>query len=421
MTISTHDRIVLARVRMLEREPFFGLVAAKLDIQPDESVNETYTDGVRFSYNPTWAASASFDALMTAVAKAACHCALLHPIRRSGRDYKTWQQACNQVVFHALSAAEFPLPKDFKLADQYKNKSAEECYAELYQAQPPQQQGGGKGKGQGQDQNTTSGKKKGNGQGNSQGDGDAPDGQNQQPQECRDQPSKSGGQMSDSERIQAEQDTLKDMAATMHQATEISGAGLPGNLKQQLNSLLFPKMDWLSLVKDFVSKQTQNDYTYSRYSKRGWCLKPRLYLPAMRDIGALETLVFAVDTSISMNERKLQIAGGGLVELMDDLKFERLIVIYCDARIQRVDEFQPGEPIEVHAVGRGNTSLIPPFQYLEREGITPDVLIYFTDLGGNSPDQEPPYPVIWLDQDGLNEHRMQQYKHTFGRYIPMSG
>ena len=36
------------------------------------------------------------------------------------------------------------------------------------------------------------------------------------------------------------------------------------------------------------------------------------------------------------------------------------------------------------------------FQWLEREGIEPETLVYFTDAAGEFPKREPNYPVIWL-------------------------
>ncbi|MGE5153641.1 MAG: VWA-like domain-containing protein, partial [Bdellovibrio bacteriovorus] len=46
--------------------------------------------------------------------------------------------------------------------------------------------------------------------------------------------------------------------------------------------------------------------------------------------------------------------------------------------------------------GGGGTSFAPVFQWIAKEGIQPDLLVYFTDADGEFPKQEPPYPVIWL-------------------------
>ncbi|MFA7097204.1 MAG: VWA-like domain-containing protein, partial [Gammaproteobacteria bacterium] len=46
--------------------------------------------------------------------------------------------------------------------------------------------------------------------------------------------------------------------------------------------------------------------------------------------------------------------------------------------------------------GGGGTSFRPVFEWLEREGRRPDLLVYFTDAQGEFPPQEPDYPVLWL-------------------------
>jgi predicted metal-dependent peptidase len=46
--------------------------------------------------------------------------------------------------------------------------------------------------------------------------------------------------------------------------------------------------------------------------------------------------------------------------------------------------------------GGGGTSFVPVFKKVEELGITPALLIYFTDGYGTFPDEPPPYPVIWV-------------------------
>ena len=36
------------------------------------------------------------------------------------------------------------------------------------------------------------------------------------------------------------------------------------------------------------------------------------------------------------------------------------------------------------------------FDWIERAGLRPDLLIYFTDAQGVFPPEAPPYPVVWL-------------------------
>jgi len=36
------------------------------------------------------------------------------------------------------------------------------------------------------------------------------------------------------------------------------------------------------------------------------------------------------------------------------------------------------------------------FQWVDRQGLRPDLLVYFTDADGEFPERAPNYPVIWL-------------------------
>lgn len=46
--------------------------------------------------------------------------------------------------------------------------------------------------------------------------------------------------------------------------------------------------------------------------------------------------------------------------------------------------------------GGGGTRFTPAFEWVEREGLRPDLLVYFTDAQGEFPARAPDYPVLWL-------------------------
>jgi len=46
--------------------------------------------------------------------------------------------------------------------------------------------------------------------------------------------------------------------------------------------------------------------------------------------------------------------------------------------------------------GGGGTDFAPAFDWIAREGLRPDVVLYFTDAEGDFPPSPPPYPVLWL-------------------------
>jgi len=75
---------------------------------------------------------------------------------------------------------------------------------------------------------------------------------------------------------------------------------------------------------------------------------------------------------------------------------ESIRVIYCDAVVQAVEEFGPSEPIKLSPKGGGGTDFVPPFKWVEENGIEPKCFIYLTDLCCNSFPQAPDYPVLWV-------------------------
>jgi predicted metal-dependent peptidase len=60
--------------------------------------------------------------------------------------------------------------------------------------------------------------------------------------------------------------------------------------------------------------------------------------------------------------------------------------------------YEPWEEFQLPKkfTGGGGTEFAPVFDWVDKSDIQPDLLIYFTDAQGDIPDQQPPYPVVWL-------------------------
>jgi len=70
----------------------------------------------------------------------------------------------------------------------------------------------------------------------------------------------------------------------------------------------------------------------------------------------------------------------------------------CDAQIQQVIRTTEIETFlrDIKFKGRGGTSHIPVFEYIDRNIKHPDVVICITDGYSEYPTKKPRYPVIWL-------------------------
>jgi len=65
-----------------------------------------------------------------------------------------------------------------------------------------------------------------------------------------------------------------------------------------------------------------------------------------------------------------------------------------------VEEFRPSEPIQLCPNGGGGTDFVPPFKWVEENGIEPKCLIYLTDLCCDSFPPAPDSPVLWATESG---------------------
>jgi predicted metal-dependent peptidase len=82
-----------------------------------------------------------------------------------------------------------------------------------------------------------------------------------------------------------------------------------------------------------------------------------------------------------------------------------------DTRVRKTYEFGSDEPMWVKSFGGGGTAFDDPPRVLDEMGITPEVLVYLTDLDSSAFPVEPPYPVLWVTT--LRE------KAPFGEVIKM--
>ena len=151
-------------------------------------------------------------------------------------------------------------------------------------------------------------------------------------------------------------------------------------------------------MREFMLNLAKSDYSWSRPNRR--FIHQGLYLPSLHSENDMGKVVIAVDTSGSINSRKLTQFCTEINGIFEQVNPESVTVIYCDMRIESVSEFDRDEyPIVFECSGGGGTDLRPPFDYVEENELKPDVFLYFTDCVGPSPEREPNYPVVWIGQN----------------------
>ncbi len=193
---------------------------------------------------------------------------------------------------------------------------------------------------------------------------------------------------------------FKEAVARAAAAAKAMGK-LPAGLAARVDEILQPQVDWTEHVRMLLTgRMGSRRETWDRPNRRRLALNPIIVMPGRRGYGA-ELVVVALDTSGSIYAAPRALAAffaevGGV---LDDVRPRRVILIECDAKVQRVQEAGSIGELE-HArtqgvKGGGGTRFEPVFEHLAAENLVPETLVYLTDLQGSFPDEAPGYPVVW--------------------------
>ena len=390
------ESFLKARRALLLDHPFFGNLIMNLEPVIDTSCKSIWVDGKKLGFAETF-----FDTLPIlegagVLAHEIMHCALEHQLRRGDRDPKIWNDACDFVINPIVKKSGLPLPANTLSNPAYEGKSAEEVYHILNTQKPQPEEGNSDGGEQNPQnsgaeggQNTPQGVP-GRPQPNANGTG-LPNPSPSPTGEVRDATGEDGQAPSPAE---AGQQAEEWKIAVQQAVNNAKGQGFfPTELDRIVTEILTPQVDWREELRKFFQNVSRTESSWMRPNRR--FIGRGLYLPGMRSEQA-GPLVVGIDTSGSIGAAVLAQFAAELTTIIEDTKPERVYVVYCDARVNGVEEFTVDDlPIELHPKGGGGTDFRPVFDWVEKQGIQPDALVYLTDMAGTFPEQDPGYPVMW--------------------------
>ena len=200
-------------------------------------------------------------------------------------------------------------------------------------------------------------------------------------------------QTASSERNQAAWDTEIASANAIAKAQ----GKLPAELARVFETILTPQVDWREKIQAlFARKVGSGSFDWRRPDRR--LITRDIYAPGRSGFGA-GTVVVGIDTSGSIGARELDMFMAEMSGILEDVRPKRLVVMWCDAKVHRVDECEDASDL-THirakgAPGGGGTAFEPVFDKITELGLQPEALVYLTDGMGSFPRAEPNYPVIW--------------------------
>jgi predicted metal-dependent peptidase len=235
------DKIIVARVGLLLRHPFFGNMATRLKIQEGGDWCKTAaTDGRTLFYCREFFNKLSAKQVEFVVAHEILHNVFDHIARTEGRNKQIWNAAIDyavngQLVRDRIGDHNF---SDIKIYHDPKHygKSAEQIYDEIYDEEDQKSMDA---LGQLLDQHI-----------DWQGDGE------------------DGAPQYSKEEMKQIRDEIRE---AVMQAASAAGAGnVPGNIQRMIKELTEPKMNWRDILRQQIQSTIRSDFTFARPSRKGW-------------------------------------------------------------------------------------------------------------------------------------------------------
>jgi len=358
------DKIVVARVGLLLRHPFFGNMATRLKIQScDDWCPTAATDGRHLYYNTQFFNALSEKQIEFVIAHEILHCAFDHLTRREDRQPTLHNIACDYLVNNILvregigeKVTQIPIIQDFK----YEGWSSEQVYDDLYENcekinladlgelldehidwedDGSDSKQGAKGKGEGK-------------------------GKDKAPKYTK-------------EELRKIKEEIKE---GMMQAAQAAGAGnVPGEIDRMIKDLTEPKMNWREIIQQQIQSTIKNDYTFSRPSRKGWHVGA--VLPGMNFEETID-IAIGFDMSGSIGNDQAKIFLSEVKGIMDQYKDFKIKCWCFDTKVYNEQDFSQdgGEELtDYKLMGGGGTEFMCNWEYMKENDIQPKKFIMFTD------------------------------------------
>lgn len=211
------------------------------------------------------------------------------------------------------------------------------------------------------------------------------------------------GDLLPSKKPREEMEKMKEIlvqAEIIHSKWKTRG-NIPGSLVEYIKKIKETKIPFERLLARYVSELVsgKEEFTYNPIHKRKFTMF-EIVAPSISKKESPKVVVI-VDTSGSISTKELEIFAGAIKKLSSTV--DELTLITHDVEIQQVVRSYAIENFlkELKFKGRGGTSHIKAFEYIEqelyrKEGFIPDVVVCLTDGYSEYPEKPPRFPVVWV-------------------------
>jgi len=369
MRVEVLDRIIVARVGLLLRHPFFGNMATRLRIlAADDWLPTAAVDGRNLYFNTQFFNAMSNKEIEFVVAHEILHMVFDHLGRRDERDPILYNIAADYVVNNTLVRDRIgETPKivncfqDFK----YDGWTSEEVYDDIFKQAEQNGKDFLQQLGEMLDEHM---------------DGEDSDGEGQDGEEGTDSKGNSVSKKP-AKYSKEEMKQIKDeVKEAMINAAQAAGAGnTPAGVQRMIKELTEPKMNWRELLRQQIQSTIKSDYTFSRPSRKGW--HTGAVLPGMNFDETIDICI-ALDMSGSIGNSQAEDFLGEVKGIMDEYKDYKIKIWCFDTAVYNEDDFSADDgreltDYEIH--GGGGTDFMANWTYMRENDIQPKKFLMFTD------------------------------------------
>ena len=352
-------RVAKAKSLLILDHPFFGMGCSKRPIVYTDTIPTACMSATGQMYmNPAFVDPLNVPELMFLLAHEALHYMLCHSLRLGTRDAKAWNVACDKVINDTLVDAKVGDPIDGGVyMDGARDFSAEELYDDA--------DADGPGAG---------------GIGNDVGP-----------------PCDDGGQPLDESQIHQLEAQAKIEAIQATKAAKAVGK-LPGSIERLVDQLVNVSTPWHEILERFMEGKVRDNLSFNRPSKRF----TTAILPSHDTKPSMGVAALVIDSSGSVTDDEFDMYNAHINRVLHTCNPEVLHVIYCDTQVTGHDEFTIEDlPVSIKTQAGGGTEFKPAFDYIDDQGIDPEVVVYFTDGYAHS-DFTTKHETVWLTTGSTN-------------------
>ena len=358
------QRLMLARMRILARNGFFGLLLMHMQFALDEEIETAATDGKRIVFSPKFLDDLSDDELEFIMLHEIMHVVLRHTSRGAGRDDWLFNVACDIVVNSNI----------LKMMGMNRDAITLEEYGESMHTAP-----------------------------------DGKEGFEYTSEEVYELiiamatvPDDSDGFDNHSlwKEGNFEDDALwRQRISEAYEAAKARGA-IPAGISREIETFLKPKLDWRTILNDFVQEETV-DYSLMPPDRR--FQDSPFFLPDFNETDVLvKNILFMIDTSASMSGREVAQAYSEIKGAIDQYngKLQGWLGFF-DAEVTAPKPFSDESEFKmIKPRGGGGTDFHVIFDYINEEMTDKEIasIIIMTDGYAEFPEEVASngVPVLWL-------------------------